>query len=165
MPGDEISRPIHVIFNRDNFAQWSQAMRSYLKGRKLWLYVSGDRPIPEQVDKETDSAYAIRIEDWESANHQIITWFRNTSISSIINEFDNIVIAKEVWDLLVTRYAGPSGARNFKLTHELYRIRQEPGKGIIVYHSRLKSIWDQLIASEPVLSNSADTKLVYVHRE
>ena len=69
MPGDEISRPIHVIFNGDNFAQWSQAMRSYLKGRKLWLYVSGDRPIPEQVDKETDSAYAIRIEDWESANH------------------------------------------------------------------------------------------------
>ena len=34
MPGDEISRPIHVIFNGDNFAQWSQAMRSYLKGRK-----------------------------------------------------------------------------------------------------------------------------------
>ena len=29
----------------------------------------------------------------------------------------------------------------------------------------MKSIWDQLIASEPVLSNSADTKLVYVHRE
>ena len=36
---------------------------------------------------------------------------------------------------------------------------------IIVYHSRLKSIWDQPIAFEPVLSNSADTKLVYVHRE
>ena len=29
----------------------------------------------------------------------------------------------------------------------------------------MKSIWDQLIASEPVLSNYADTKLVYVHRE
>ena len=61
MPGDEISRPIHVIFNGDT--QWSQAMRSYLKGHKLWLYVSGDRPILEQVDKETDSVYAIRIED------------------------------------------------------------------------------------------------------
>ena len=165
MPGDEISRPIHVIFNGDNFAQWSQAMRSYLKSRKLWLYVFGDRPIPEQVDKETDSAYAIRIEDWESVNHQIITWFRNTSISSIVDEFGNIDIAKEVWDLLVTRYAGPSGAHNFKLTHELYQIRQKPGERITVYHSRLKSIWDQLIASEPVLSNSADTKLVYVHRE
>ena len=63
MPGNEISRPLHVIFNGDNFSQWSQTMRSYLKGRKLWLYIFGDRPIPEQVDKETDSAYSIRIED------------------------------------------------------------------------------------------------------
>ena len=51
MPGDEISRLIHVIFNKVNFVKWSQAIRSYLKGHKLWLYVSGDRPIPEQVDK------------------------------------------------------------------------------------------------------------------
>ena len=96
MPGDEISHPIHVIFNGDNFAQWSQAMHNYLKGRKLWLYVSSDRPIPEQVDKETDYAYAIRIEDWESANHHIITWFHNISIPSIVDEFSNIDIAKKV---------------------------------------------------------------------
>ena len=140
MPGDEISYLIHVIFNGDNFAQWSQAMRSYLKGRKLRLYVFGDRPIPEKVDKETNSAYAIRIEDWENANHHIITWFRNTSIPSIVDEFGNIDITKEVWDLLVTRYAGPSGAHNFKLTRELYQIRQEPGERITVYHNRLKSI-------------------------
>ena len=64
---------------------------------------------------------------------------------------------------IVTRYVGSSGAHNFKLTHELYQILQEPAERITVYHNRLKSIWDQLIASEPVLSNSADTKLVYVH--
>ena len=46
MPGDEISCLIHVIFNGEKFVQLSQSMRSYLKGRKLWLYVSGDRPIP-----------------------------------------------------------------------------------------------------------------------
>ena len=165
MPGDEIARSIHVIFNGDNFAQWSQVIRSNLKGRKLWLYVSGDCPIPEQVHKEADSAYAIRIEDWESANHQIITWFCNTSIPSIVDEFGDINIAKEVWDLLVTRYAGPSGACSFKLTRKLYQIRQELGEWITIYHSQLKSIWDQLIASKPVLSNSTDTKLVYVHRE
>ena len=50
----------------------------------------------KKVDKETDSAYAIRIEDWESANHHIITWFRNTSIPSIVDEFGNLDIAKEV---------------------------------------------------------------------
>ena len=140
-------------------------MRSYLKSRKLWLYVFGDRPIPEKVDKEADSTYAIQVKDLESANHQIITWFHNTSIPSIVDEFGNNDITKEVWDLLVTRYAGSSGACNFKLTHKLYQIRQDPGEQITVYHSRLKSIWDQLIASEPILSNSANAKLVYVHRE
>ena len=115
-------------------------MCSYFKGRKLWLYVSGDHPIPEQVDKEIDFAYAIRNKDWESANHQIITWFRNISISSIVDEFGNIDISKEVCDLLVIWYAGPSGARNFKLTRELYQIRQEPGERITIYHSRLKYI-------------------------
>ena len=92
------------------------------------------------MDKETDSAYAIRIEDWESANHHIITWFRNTSIPSIVDEFGNINIAKEVWNLLVTRYAGSSGARNFKLTRKLYQIRQDLSEWITVYHSQLKSI-------------------------
>ena len=96
MPSDEISRLIHVIVDEDNFAQWSQAMCGYLKGHKLWLYVSGNRPILEKEDKETDSAYAIWIEDWESANHQIITWFRNTCIPSIIDEFGNLDIVKEV---------------------------------------------------------------------
>ena len=96
MSGDDISHLIHVSFYGDNFALWSQAIRSYLKGRKLWLYVSSDYPIPEKDDKETDSAYTIWIEDWESANHQIITWFRNTSIPSIVDEFGNIDIAKEV---------------------------------------------------------------------
>ena len=108
-----------------------------------------DHPIPEQLDKEPDYACEII----------------NTSIPSINDEFGNIDIAKEVWDLLVTRYAGLSGACNFKFTRELYQIRLEPSKRITVYHSRLKSIWDQLIASELVLSNSAETKLVYVHRE
>ena len=89
--------------------------------------------------------------------------FRNTYIPSIVD--GNIDIAKEVWDLLVTRYAGSSGARNFKLTCKLYQIRQEPGEQITIYHSQLKSIWDQLIASDLVLSNSADSKLVYAHRE
>ena len=115
-------------------------MGSYLKGRKLCLYVSGDRLIPEKVDKETDSAYVIRIEDWESSNHHIITWFRNIYIPSIVDEFGNIDVAKEVWDLLVTRFAGPSGARNFKITHELYQIHHEPGEQITVYHSWLKYI-------------------------
>ena len=70
-------------------------MHSYLKGRKLWLYVSGDHPIPEKEDKETDSTYAIWIEDWESANRQIITWFRNTFIPPLLISLATLILPKK----------------------------------------------------------------------
>ena len=133
-------------------------MRSYLKGHKLWLYVSGDRPIPEQVDKETDSSYAIQIEDWESANYQIITWFVIHLFNPLSMSLATLILSKKFGTYFVTQYVGLSGACNFKLTCELYHIRQEPIERITVYHRRLKSIWDQLIAFEPVLSNYVDTK-------
>ena len=103
MVGNEVSRPIHVLFNGDNFSQWSQAISSYLKGRKLWRYVSGVCTILVKEEKESDAAYDLRLEEWESSNHQIITWFRNTSIPSIIDEFSNLDLVKKVWDLLETR--------------------------------------------------------------
>ena len=88
--------------------------RSYLKGSKLWLYVSGDHPIPEQVDKETDFAYAIRIEDWECANHRIITWFRNTSIFSrytwiylFKNSFELYQIYRDFTKMIETQFSKP----------------------------------------------------------
>ena len=165
MAGNEVSRPIHVLFNGDNFSQWSQAISSYLKGHKLWRYVSGVRTIPVKEEKESDAAYDLRLEEWESSNHQIITWFRNTSIPSIIDEFCNLDLAKEVWDLLETRYAGPSGAHTFKLTRQLYQILQEPSVRITVYHCRLKGIWDQLAISDLVFSNPADAKLAHDQRE
>ena len=84
--GDEISRPIHVIFNGDNFAQWFQVMRSYLKGRKLWLYVSGDHPIPEQVDKETDTAPTVDPTS-PSDSHALRRSHRVTTLPSHLHDF------------------------------------------------------------------------------
>ena len=34
---------------------------------------------PQQRDNESLEAFIDRLDDWDSKNHQIITWFRNTS--------------------------------------------------------------------------------------
>ena len=41
MTQSKISKPIHVILDGDNYSFWAQGMCSFLKGRKLWLYVTG----------------------------------------------------------------------------------------------------------------------------
>uniref|UniRef100_A0A2N9FBY0 GAG-pre-integrase domain-containing protein n=1 Tax=Fagus sylvatica TaxID=28930 RepID=A0A2N9FBY0_FAGSY len=137
----EISKPIHVILDGDNYSLWAQGMCSFLKGRKLWLYVTGQRYPPTQQKDETEDAFALRLEDWDGVNHQIITWLRNTSTPSV------------------------NGAREHHLMVTLYQLRQDPGERITAFHSRMRFLWDQLAASEPVIKSVSDAKLVSTHRE
>jgi hypothetical protein len=58
-------------------------MRSFLKDRKLLLYVTGDIPKPTKVTAESDDAFRTSLIDWNSKHHQILTWFCNTTIPSV----------------------------------------------------------------------------------
>uniref|UniRef100_A0A2N9GH63 Integrase catalytic domain-containing protein n=1 Tax=Fagus sylvatica TaxID=28930 RepID=A0A2N9GH63_FAGSY len=85
---------------------------------------------------ETEDAFALRLEDWDGINHQIITWLRNTSTPSISMEFEGYDTTKD--DL---------------------------GERITAFHSRMRFLWDQLATSEPVIRSVFDAKLVSTHRE
>ena len=47
MAQNEISKLIHVILDRDNYSLWAQGMCSFLKGHKLWLYVTRQHHPPK----------------------------------------------------------------------------------------------------------------------
>jgi hypothetical protein len=140
-------------------------MCSFLKGRKLWLYVTGQHHPPKQQKNKNEDAFALRLEDWDGVNHQIITWFRNTSTPSVSMEFGDYDTAKDVWDMLTSRYAGSDGARKYHLMITLYQLRQDPGEHITTFHSCVRFLWDQLAASEPVIRSISDAKLISTHRE
>uniref|UniRef100_A0A2N9HRP8 Integrase catalytic domain-containing protein n=1 Tax=Fagus sylvatica TaxID=28930 RepID=A0A2N9HRP8_FAGSY len=143
----------------------TSASATFLKGRKLWLYVTGQRHPPTPQKDETEDAFALRLEDWDGVNHQIITWLRNTSTPSVSMEFGGYDTAKDVWDMLASRYAGSDGAREHHLMVTLYQLRQDPGERITAFHSRMRFLWDQLAASEPVIKSVSDAQLVSTHRE
>jgi hypothetical protein len=98
MEKSEVTRPITIILDgsKSNYNQWSEAISGFLKGRRLWRYVTGDKKCPTRSTGETDETYADKLEEWDSKNHQIITWFRNTSNQSIHLQFFCFETAKEV---------------------------------------------------------------------
>ena len=80
--GHEITRLITVILDGPTFYHaWSQNMTVFLKGRRLWRYVTGDipKPVPGPVT-DSDSSngdsvaeavvqvddFEARLEEWES---------------------------------------------------------------------------------------------------
>ena len=60
-------------------------MRSFLKSRMLWHYCTGAMTILVKGASEEDAVFLSRMIEWDSHNHMILTWIRNTSIPSISN--------------------------------------------------------------------------------
>ncbi|GFZ18275.1 hypothetical protein Acr_27g0000140 [Actinidia rufa] len=79
---------------------------------------------PTQGAAETPTEFIIRLEEWDSKNHQIITW-------------------------IPTKYTTADLACQYQLMTSLCRQRQEPGQSISAFLPQIYSIWDQLTPSEP----------------
>ncbi|KAK2965341.1 hypothetical protein RJ640_013804 [Escallonia rubra] len=67
------AQPISIILDGSNYILWAQAMRSFIKGKKLWRYLTGDITIPVKTADEPQLKFDERLDDWVSKNHQIIT--------------------------------------------------------------------------------------------
>ena len=165
MDRSEVARPIIITLDGPNYIPWSQAMSSFLKGRKLWRYVTGDIKAPTQGAAETPTEFIVRLEEWDSKNHQIITWIRNTSIPSISLQFGRFDTAHTIWDFLATRYTTADLACQYQLLTSLCRQRQNPGQSISAFLPQIYSIWDQLTPSEPKWLCAGDSTLFATYRD
>ena len=95
----DIIRPIIIMLDGPtSYHAWSQNMIVFLKGHKLWRYVIGSipKPVPNLKSKAiaaedssktvvTMDDYEERLEEWESIQSKILSWFINTFILSIHN--------------------------------------------------------------------------------
>jgi hypothetical protein len=164
MAQTEISHPIHVTLDGQNYFVWSQSMRSFIKGRKLWFYVTGEMKKPVKGSSEDEDAFRIRLIEWDSNNHQILTWLRNTSIPSISNLLGNFDDAHTTWDMLAKRYSSPHGTQEYQLSIKQYQIRQDSGQSINDFFARFQFIWDQLDLADPPWDTPNDAMKYVTHR-
>ncbi|WKA04900.1 hypothetical protein VitviT2T_022897 [Vitis vinifera] len=110
-------------------------MRSFLKSRMLWHYCTGAMTIPVKGASEEDAAFLSRMIEWDSHNHMILTWIRNTSIPSISNLLGSFDDAKSAWDMLTKR-------DEFRLYEFLMSLHNdfEPIRGQLLNHSPTPSL-------------------------
>ncbi|CAL5399137.1 unnamed protein product [Camellia sinensis] len=174
---DSSNHPISVVLDGTNYVLWAQAMSGFLKGKKLWRIITGDvcKPIPATTESAatTDSVakYADRLEDWDSKNYQIITWLRNTSITSISLQFGRFQLdsasspAKAIWDFLQERYQTTGLAHQYQLLSQLHRMRQDTTQTINDFLSQMYYVWDQLALSEPPWDCTKDAALFTTYRD
>jgi len=48
---DDSLQSVSVRLDRKNYSYWSYVMRNFLKGKKMWGYVSGTYVIPKNTEE------------------------------------------------------------------------------------------------------------------
>ena len=159
-----------------SYYAWSQNMIVFLKGRKQWRYVIGSisKPLPNPKSEATavevssktvvtTDDYEECLEEWESIQSKILSWFINTSIPSIHNLLPRLEIA---WKFLADRYnCTNDSSLEFHIKSKLYQMRQEIGQSISDFYSQTSTMWEQLSAADPPLVCSKDIKLFVKYRD
>ena len=119
-----LSRPINTVLEGcKNYLSQSQAMCNFLKGRMLQHYCTGAITVPIKGANEEDAAFLGCMIEWDSHNHMILTWIRNTSIPSISNLLGSFDDAKSAWDMLAKRYSTTYDSMKYQLVVELHQLR------------------------------------------
>ena len=137
-----------------SYHAWSQNMTVFLKCRKLWRYVTGSIPKPVLNPKSKATAaeessktavtiddYEKRLEEWESIQSKILSWFINTFIPSIHNLLPRLETAEAAWKFLANRYnCTNDSCLEFHIESKLYQMRQETGQSIFDFYSRTSTM-------------------------
>ncbi|KAL4610300.1 hypothetical protein ACB092_08G041400 [Castanea dentata] len=158
---------------------WSRNMTVFLKGRKLWRYVTGSipKPVPKPTSKATTtedaSKIAVTVDDyeeglkeWESIQSKILFWFINTSILSIHNLLPRLEIAEAACKFLADRYnCTNDSSLEFHIESKLYQMRQETGQSISDFYSQTSTMLEQLSTADPPLVCSKDIELFVKYRD
>ena len=151
----DIIRPITIMLDGPtSYHAWSQNMTVFLKSRNLWRYVIGSipKPVPNPKSKATTAEessktavttddYEKRLEEWESIQSKILSWFINTSIPSIHNLLPHLETTEAAWKFLADRYnCTNDSSLEFHIESKLYQMRQETGQSISDFYSQTSTM-------------------------
>ncbi|GFS38918.1 hypothetical protein Acr_00g0060180 [Actinidia rufa] len=147
-------------------------MQRFLRAQKLWKYITGDAQPPHfsETDDDVDDdtlhiQYQTQLEDWDSINSKIITWFSNTSVSSIHSLFTPFETAKEVWDYLAEQYSSVDGANEYQLGLELHHLHFDFGQTLTDFYNKLSNLWNHLAQFEPTWTCPTDAATFFMPTE
>ncbi|XP_020271847.1 uncharacterized protein LOC109847014 [Asparagus officinalis] len=141
--GDDSLQSIGVRLDGKNYSYWSYVMKNFLKGKKMWCYVSGTSKIP----KVGDAKYEEALDVWDTCNSRIITWINNSVENRIGVQLAKYDTAKEVWDYLAKLYVRSNFDVQYQLESEIRALGQND-KGVMDFYSEITDLWDQLALTE-----------------
>ncbi|GKV43433.1 hypothetical protein SLEP1_g50721 [Rubroshorea leprosula] len=125
----------------DNYHTWKRALQNALYAKNKMGFVDGTLKKPAADSQEFQA--------WKKCNSMVLSWILNTISRELHDSVAYADSAREVWTDLQERFSQGNATRVHELKHELATITQQT-RSVAAYFTKLKPIWDELQAYEPI---------------
>ncbi|XP_052199312.1 uncharacterized protein LOC127806213 [Diospyros lotus] len=126
--------PLYQLDGR-NYLQWSQIVKTFLKGRGKISHLNGSDPSNEDL----------KFQAWDEEDSMIMSWFWNSMQPEISKYYMFLTTAKAGWDTVQKTYSKMQDAVG------LYEIKTKISAGLNV---EFDQIWVQILGKEKLPSLS-----------
>lgn len=118
-----------------DYRSWKRSMEIQLSSKRKIGFVDGS-------EKRSTSENTEAIQ-WDTCNSMVLSWIHNNISDSMKKSVLFITSASEVWKQLEKRFQLTNGSRKYKLSKELFGMKQN-GATVVDYFTSLSSVWEEL---------------------
>ena len=123
------------LVGAQNYRSWRSSMEIALATKRKLDLVQGTVPRPN--DDQVKSRM------WDTCNCMIIAWIQNSVSKSIGKSISFLDSAREILLQLEQRFSLSNGSRKYRLTKEIYEVKQNYGP-VSEYYTKLRCLWEEL---------------------
>lgn len=118
-----------------DYRSWKRSFEIQLSAKRKLCFIDGTI-LRSTID-------AIEASQWDTCNNQVISWIHNSISENIKSSVLFINTGSYIWKQLKMRFSLTNGSRKYKLTRDLFNLKQN-GIKISEYFTSLSSLWEEI---------------------
>ncbi|KAH9657194.1 retrovirus-related pol polyprotein from transposon RE1 [Citrus sinensis] len=122
--------------NGQNFLQWSQSVKMFIRGKWKIGYLTGSIKEPTEDDP--------KFQTWDADNSMIMSWLVNSMEQEIGQTYLFLPTAKDLWDVVTETYSDLGNSAQIYDLKTRIRETKQGSQGVTKYYNILKGLWQEL---------------------
>lgn len=128
---------VEKLEGSSDYRAWKRSMKIGLSSKRKLGFVKGTVPIP------TDDP--LKAEMWATCDNMVISWITSNLSPTIRRSVIYMTSSRDIWNNLEQRFSLTNGSRKYKLSKDLYDIKQET-LTVNAYYTAMRIVWEELDA-------------------
>lgn len=142
--GDNSNKVGIEKLDKDNYQPWKFWVRTYLMGKGLWGYVTGEDVEPMLPENNVSADDLKAWKAWNEKDKKVMFVISQNVSNGMVGHIQDLGTSKEAWDALEKLYTTNTKPRKIQLKNDLNNMKKTTSMTVNDYLLKIKEIADAL---------------------